>query len=779
MIVRLIILLIFNLVYTLNNYSEIFNLIIINILLFLFEFLIIRKNNEINKKNLIFSLFISIILIINNNSLIYGYENKKIIIENSNEKVFKINSIYLNNQKVILSNEKNVSKNPYDIYNKLTANYSLNVNNIFEIETKKKRSVIINFEKYNYEYDVLINNNKIKVPKSVINRESNYYKVYDNFYTYEISNVNFDNEYVIMNIIISLLGLTIILLSVINSIKKQNLIPFFLALSIILFEFNDLILIDIVYKILLFVIILGICNLLRKINILKKIENRKSFVLNMLINIIITFMFIGNLYLDNKLSIYYLLIYIFFTIWISFIVLLLKEKIKKFSNFLIKKEKCKFLDKVLLFIIPLLVFFAYLYIFKPFIITTDGDMQLGEIYRNYYTNWHPYFHTILMYYVYNIFKNFTAFIIIRIIILSLIISSIGSYFIKRGINKKFIYLIIFVFCLNPVNGIYVVSILKDVDYVIFLILLTFLIIKYINKDLKNSFFNCLLLFMSLLFVALFRHNGVYVSVLTSIFLIVIIIKNKNIKFIITMFITIIFIILFNTKFYKYYEINPGLKNTDIVALFHGLQSISVEVDDEEVRKMVKKYVDINEYYDSYNKYNIDVLLHYNEIQFRNIEVNKLKVIKLYLKKMLKYPSILISDRLYGTDIIWNVFKNDKVQTYDYQIFENEFGFEYYSDYKIKFENNKLKNFISNILLFMSSNRIFNSLFLRSGIYLVFLLILLNYYKSKTNIIVLFPCIINLLTFFLTLHHQSYRYVMFIPILFIIYFLHVITSKDKD
>lgn len=778
---KLILLIIFNLIYTLNNYSSVLNIVIINIFLFLFEFLIIKGQKKYSKKSIIISIIISILFtLIYKNTLIYGYKNIEITIKNLNEHEVEINSIYINNEKQKLNNLKIQENNPYDVYNKLTDNYKIILFNTYSFNTEKNKNIKVNFERINKDYKVLINDQVLEIPSSTIDHSSDYYKIYDNYYAYDIDNVNYENNFKILNFTISIIALTIIIISILNNSKKDCLISIFLALSLSIFEFNDIVLIGFIYKIFLFLLILLIYLLLKKLDFELILNDKKNIILNFISSFVITFSFIGALYLDNPVKLINIIIFLSFMIWIIYIIDILKKLILKMKSCLISNNKSTVIDQILLFILPLIILLVYLYIFEPFIITTDGIMQLREVKSTNLSNWHPFFHTYLLALIYKNFGNFQIFIILRIIILSLLISRIATYFINKGIKRLFVYTLVILLCLNPIIGIYSVSLLKDVDYLIFLILLTFIIIKYVNGDFNNNLFsyiiNNIALFISILLIALFRHNGLYVSIVCSIVLLILFIKNKTILPIIAIFLSLISLYIINTFLYKELSVSDGLRNSDIITIAHGLESIIYKEKNTEIENIFSKYINLQNLNDSYNKYNIDILLHYVKEPFRNVEVNKLDLVKIYLKNILKHPDILITDRLYGTDIMWNVFKSDDIQTYDYQIIYNEFDFEYYTELKYEIKNSKIKTMIINISTFISSNKILNAIFLRTGLYIVFIIMLtISFYKIK-NLIILIPIIINIITLLLAMHHQSYRYVMFIPIITLIYFLQIVSDK---
>lgn len=770
MIIKFLILIIFNLLYSLNNYNSIINLVIINAILFLCEAPLITKKSKLSIKQFTMVIIISMICVfICRNNLLYGYKDTLIKIKNMNNVPIRINAIYFDNIKQKLTNDTD-NNLEYDIYNKLTATYQIDLYDEYAIKSNKGKKIIINFEKQNEPYYVNINEKTILIPSSIIDHSTKFYKVNDNYFSFEYDNLN-DHPHLFSNMLLSIMFFVIIIYSIFNKIFIKKFNDIFLILSLFLFEFNNLILLEFNYKILLFIFIVLIYILLNKM----KLPYQKLSISFFLISSIVSFCLIGNLFLIHHFTVELLLIFFLFIIWLSYLLNLLFYGYQYLKSKLKTNNTPKHLDKILLFLVPIVLFLGYYYIFYPFIISTDGDMQMLEIVRNNYSNWHPFFHTLIMKFSYDIFGDFSVFLIIRIIIVSIIISMIGSYFIKKGVKRIFIYVLVILFCLNPVIGIYMVSILKDVDYVICLVLLTFLIIKYANGELNKNILSYILMAITLILVGLFRHNGLYVCVIFSCFLLFLaIIKRERLLFLPPILVCL-FIFLYNVYIYPSYKVSDGLRNSDIVSLAHGLQAIVYNHNDIETENYLKTIMPIEEWKDTYNKYNIDILLHYNRFPFRNIECNKLDMIKLYFKKTFRYFNILLADRLYGTDILWNVFKNDSIQTYDYQISRNEFGVSHYSDFKIDEHNNKLKLFISSCLLSISKNKLLNALFLRGGIYLCFITIILYKDYHKRKLLILLPTILNIATLFIAMHHQSYRYAMFLPIIFILLLLDSISE----
>ena len=183
----------------------------------------------------------------------------------------------------------------------------------------------------------------------------------------------------------------------------------------------------------------------------------------------------------------------------------------------------------------------------------------------------------------------------------------------------------------------------------------------------------------------------------------------------------------------------------------------------------------------YNKYNIDCLIFYNEGSLFYKELDRTKFINIYIKYMFKHPILLINDRLYGNDILWNTFGSDYTGTYKYHMIYDEYGNDWASSYDLKRNNNKVTDILHNTLLFLGNHRITDAIFYRAGIYTLLLFVILFYliYIRKYKMLLIFlPCIVNNATLLITSHHQSYRYVMHMPFIVILGLISILLSKKE-
>lgn len=175
-IISYLFLIVFSLIYTTNNYSNILaiiggNIIVLGIyglILYHYEF------SLKNKKKVILSILIALVCsILTFGQMAYSYKNNSIEIKNISDGMVTIDAIYTDNakqkikkayyseyDKINISN-KNTS---YQRYNKTNEDYkaTLKPNQKYKINIKKKKQIRIELQKNTIDYNVLINNNKNK-----------------------------------------------------------------------------------------------------------------------------------------------------------------------------------------------------------------------------------------------------------------------------------------------------------------------------------------------------------------------------------------------------------------------------------------------------------------------------------------------------------------------------------------------------------------------------------------------------------------------------------------
>lgn len=795
-IISYLFLIIYTLVYTTNNYSDIFSMIG-NSILILFVFGLIFYHYDINfktKKRIVIILVLSIFCsLLTFGQLAYSYKTDTIEIKNISTSTITIDAIYMDGAKQKINQKyfseydhinASTKKTAYQQYNKTDDTYkgTLKFREKYKIKVNKKKKIKVELQRDTLDYDILIDNQKIKVKKidKLLTNKAN--KIYHSNYIFEYNNINkhVPLYQTILVLVVSFIVYFNIFIRVLNH-KKAIL----LLLPVLLIEINPFVNIDFVTKIVFFGIYL---LFILKFDQKWEFKNLYQKILVCISSIYISFSFIGNNLIDDGVNFKIIAIFILFCIWIyhlfPFILNFVNNiKVKNKNKELSKKQII--IHRIIVFSLIVIIGLMYQLTFYPYIVPPDGFMQLQDINNHTLSNWHPYLHTLLMKTFDMIFGDVKFFIFFRIFVFATIFTNILFYFYQKNLSLFKIYLIALLLTILPVTGIFLVTLWKDVDFTLALVYLVFLIFLLI-KDFKyfnRNKLNYLWLILSLLSVGMFRHNGIIVMFITII-LILTLTKGKRFLLVISLIITCIITFIIKVPLYQSLKVIDAPTNFDIATIMHGFNRL-IYTDNPKIDKDAYQYltdkIPIEIWKISYDKYNIDLLLHYQTIDIRNMDINKSKVIGFYFKQFIKTPIELIKDRLYGIDIIWNVSEKDEVMTYKYQILYDEFETNYAQLLNIKSEENFLTNIIKKVLLMIANNEILNSLFFRVGIYIDSLILIFVYciLKQKKDLLAcLIPLIINILTLLIAMHHYEYRYVWNVELVSLLFILIFIFNKER-
>lgn len=127
---------------------------------------------------------------------------------------------------------------------------------------------------------------------------------------------------------------------------------------------------------------------------------------------------------------------------------------------------------------------------------------------------HPVFHTLLLWLVTRIWFSPAVFTLIQLGVMSGLIGWGLTHFARLGVPRFVLWGICGLFALSPVMGTMTITLWKDIPYGMSVLWLTFLLVKIIvsrGEWLRSSRWNMVLLGVALTCIALFRHNGIFVS----------------------------------------------------------------------------------------------------------------------------------------------------------------------------------------------------------------------------------------------------------------------------
>lgn len=434
------------------------------------------------------------------------------------------------------------------------------------------------------------------------------------------------------------------------------------------------------------------------------------------------------------------------------------------------------------FIITSMIWFFYLIAFYPGFMSGDSIDQWKQALTNNYNDWHPVIHTLLIKAVQTIWNHPAAYSILQILIVSAILSYTMNFLYLRGLPKKVILIFSAVFACIPSNGVYVITMWKDIPFSYALLFLTVLIANLLsNYDLFwRRRVNLLLLTIALILTATMRHNGI-IPFIFSILLIIgySVLKRKYIfKNIILVVITLSLIIIYKGPVFDKLDVTPNPKGLKYYAPVHGIARLVYEEKNlsPETEKFLINIMPLHMWTDLYNDYTTGKYTFGFKDFVENLSKHKTSyILNLYIQNLIKYPDEIIKERLIMTQLLWSVQPLSGSYNYRYQfdgITPNKYGF--------KQVDNPFKTFINEVLSKTSDSGFLDILLWRSGIYFVSLLYLsyyLFFFTEKRNLCITIPLYSNILALLLSLKSQNYRYVYFVFLLFCFIILYSITCND--
>jgi hypothetical protein len=165
---------------------------------------------------------------------------------------------------------------------------------------------------------------------------------------------------------------------------------------------------------------------------------------------------------------------------------------------------------------------CYALAFWPGLMTVDSMNQWGQMKAWTLNNGHPAFHTLLNWLFTRVWESPAMVVMAQIAGLSLAFGLAMQELARWGVPRWGLALVSLLFALSPVNGAMVITLWKDIPYTIAFLLLTALLLRLgrTRGAALGSWGFVAAMVAVLTPVALLRHNGVPVAVLTAAALVV-------------------------------------------------------------------------------------------------------------------------------------------------------------------------------------------------------------------------------------------------------------------
>ena len=442
----------------------------------------------------------------------------------------------------------------------------------------------------------------------------------------------------------------------------------------------------------------------------------------------------------------------------------------------------------------------YIIAFYPAILSPDPSWQIKQFmgmytkYMDYIipldnsvtiTNHHPLIHTLLLgscVKLGNMLGNdnlgFFIYSFIQVVTLALCLSYTIKYMFKIGTSKRAIICFLMIYTLVPVFPLYAMSSVKDVFFTCFVILFNIILYDITKFNDKLNIYKIIKFIIVMMLVILFRNNGIYVILISLIF-VTILNKNRR-KLSIAL---LVFMFLFNFTYNKillpHYKISAG-SIREVLSIPFQQTARYVKYDyeklDSDEIKAIDKVLGIDDLSSRYKEDISDPVK--NEFNKYATNEDLKNYFKAWAKGFIKSPNTYIEATINNT---YGYFYPNKTRWYVY--------YDYYDildDANIDYNYNKLdklRNVLSGYavsfpyipVIGLIVNIAFNSLLL---------IVMLAYmiHKRNKNIIFLIPSFVSLLVCIASPVNVYFRYAM--PYIFMMptlisIFLHVINLNKKS
>lgn len=459
---------------------------------------------------------------------------------------------------------------------------------------------------------------------------------------------------------------------------------------------------------------------------------------------------------------------------IAFLALLFSITNSTISN----KRTVKLQMKLGLVCITMLPCILFLIGFNPAITSRDSQYcyeMAHTIWENGVTmaDWHPPFYVFVLSILFKICDSITFIVVLQIISFAVVFVDGILYFYNKGLSKPLLAAIYCFITFGVSNIIMLVTFWKDIPFMISIMWLTILLIKYsLDKEIyENKLGWYIQVIVALVFTAFFRQNGIVPAFAVIALLPIVSKMSKRVIAVSAICLFLLFVV--KRPLYTAMEVTPApqlkffsLAN-DIMYSYYRGDTISEEAM-EVVNKVTSGDPDNYEYSPYGVYYNNDEPNGYTLVEF----------LKIYMDNVIRNPRDAVMAVLCRNSDIWSIVKpaNEFVSCVNYlDTLPSLSETNRYPDRKI----NTLTIKLSNICDWIRDNSILYVLYWRTGIYNLLLILMIGVLFSRIRkprwekyILPFVPICMNLLALFITSGWSDYRYFwpsMAISLLLLCYF----------
>lgn len=436
------------------------------------------------------------------------------------------------------------------------------------------------------------------------------------------------------------------------------------------------------------------------------------------------------------------------------------------------------LKDIVIFLIPLFVFSLALLSYWPGISTYDGNYQWNQIQNDYITDAHPFLSTYFVKLLSLIWNSKTIVMIFQILAFSFIWTCICKSLRKKdsGIKTQIIYTVFT--CLFPIIFVYSITLWKDIIYSYALLGLTLMLYIGIKKEWKYRILDLLTISFLLVFIQGYRHNGIVVSAITLVILLVLLLKNRIKKLALILFIASMFVFYLVIAIPKQIIVKPsldimGAKEGITVLMTGALLKDNVQMEQQDL-EYLNTLMPIDLWKELYTPYLINTVCLSPSFNREKTEETYDELLRIFVKYAIKNPGSIIVHYIKADALLWSPYPLGYTYIFDFSEWgiEEHYGFD--SKVQSKFEQGK--DFFDVIINTTMTNRYIRNLLYRpaTAMYLAIAIIMFIAYRTKNKkyYFVLLPMLLNTLSYVPVNLAQDlrYLYINYLTLSFVIFIL---------
>lgn len=262
------------------------------------------------------------------------------------------------------------------------------------------------------------------------------------------------------------------------------------------------------------------------------------------------------------------------------------------------------------FFVCMICYLPYLLTYYPGVIEYDSWIQIRQVFGEAYSNHHPWLHTMLIKAVYNVGialfhsenRAIALYSLCSMGMLSAAFATAIVYLYKRRVKACWLILILSISALSPINGIYSITMWKDIPFastVLFFIILLCQLEDNSKQQKRSALYWGLFVLVSFL-MCFFRSNGLYVFMLMIPVMLYIFRRQKK-PLIYSVVLVIVMAIIYKGPVFEYFEV----ANADLIeSLSIPAQQIAAVISydgniEENDLNLLGEIIDIDKVTDAY------------------------------------------------------------------------------------------------------------------------------------------------------------------------------------